>query len=54
MLPEGSTTGTNQFDAITGATITSTAVRDILNRACERAERNAAEQLLQGGSDATQ
>lgn len=35
MVPEGEVDGINEFDAITGATITSRAVRDILNRAME-------------------
>ena len=32
MVPEGQPAGKTEFDAITGATITSTAVRDMLNR----------------------
>ena len=52
-VPEGEPTQPNEFDAITGATITSTAVRDILNRACERAAQRS-QQLLPGNNDATQ
>lgn len=37
MVPEGEPTDPNEFDAITGATVTSTAVRRILNRAHEKA-----------------
>lgn len=36
MVAEGEPAGSNQFDAITGATITSNAVKDIVNRATER------------------
>lgn len=36
MVPEGEEDGVNEFDAITGATITSTAVNDILNAAMEK------------------
>jgi Na+-transporting NADH:ubiquinone oxidoreductase subunit C len=36
MAPEGEADGIDEFDAITGATITSTAVKDILNRSAER------------------
>jgi Na+-transporting NADH:ubiquinone oxidoreductase subunit C len=37
MVPEGEPSKENEFDAITGATVTSTAVRDILNRAIANA-----------------
>jgi Na+-transporting NADH:ubiquinone oxidoreductase subunit C len=39
LQPEGRSTAGDEFDAITGATITSTAVRDIVNRALEDALR---------------
>jgi len=37
MVPEGEAAGESEFDAITGATITSTAVRDIVNGIIEDA-----------------
>jgi len=37
MKPEGEPSAENEFDAVTGATITSTAVMKIVNRASERA-----------------
>ncbi|MFC1736194.1 FMN-binding protein [Candidatus Hydrogenedentota bacterium] len=37
MLPSGEAANENQFDAITGATITSSAVENILNQVVERA-----------------
>jgi len=39
MVPEGEPTRKNEFDAITGATITSNAVRRILNRTLEKASQ---------------
>ncbi len=39
MVPEGEAAGESEFDAITGATITSTAVKDIVNGVIEDAPR---------------
>lgn len=43
MAPEGTAQGVNEFDALTGATRTSTAVLQILNSSAERAEKMAKE-----------
>jgi Na+-transporting NADH:ubiquinone oxidoreductase subunit C len=40
-VPEGTAARTNEFDAITGATITSAAVEGIVNRSAARAKRPA-------------
>ncbi len=46
LLPEGSrSSNANEIDAITGATITSKAVRDIVNLAAKEAEAMAAQQM---------
>ncbi len=37
LVPEGTPNGENEFDAITGATITSKGVRDLVNRCAEKA-----------------